>query len=84
MQAVIDSRFRQIRESLFVSREDITRRTKSVSVGTLRNAERGRPVRRTTAHQLLGAINALLREAEKEPLSLEELGLNVESTVSQN
>lgn len=77
-QPMVESRFRGIRDSLYLSREDVIRRTKSVSLGTLRNAELGRPVRRSTAHQLLEAMNTLLTESHKEPVSLDELGLNVE------
>lgn len=68
-------RFRQIRESIYKSREDIVRRTE-LSVGTVRNAEKGRVVRSQTAYQLFHAINILLAEAGKQPLErLEDLEL---------
>lgn len=72
-----ETQFRQIRESLYVSREDVARRTKSVSIGTVRNAELGRPVRRRTARQLLDAINALLIEAKQPTVTLDDLGLSI-------
>lgn len=78
MQAV-ETSFRQLRESVYATREDVLRKAPaSLSAGTIRNAELGKPVRRSTAHQLLEAINALLSESHKEPVSLDELGLNVE------
>lgn len=74
-QVESESKFRELRESLFVSREDVIRLTKSVSLGTLRNAERGRPIRRTNAQQLLDAINKLLKQSGKKPVKLQDLGL---------
>jgi hypothetical protein len=75
MQIVAESRFRQLRESLYASREDVIRRTKSVSIGTLRNAEMGKPVRNQTARQLHEAINALLSEAGKPTVAMDDLRL---------
>lgn len=77
MQAIAESKFRQIREGLFVSREDVVRRTKSVSLGTIRNAELGRPIRRTNALQLLDAINSLLADSNKPVVSMDELGIRL-------
>jgi hypothetical protein len=78
MQAV-ETRFRQLRESVYATREDVLRKAPaSLSAGTIRNAEMGKPVRRSTAHQLLEAINALLSEAGKQRVVLDDLGLNVE------
>lgn len=74
MQAM-ESKFREIRESLYASREDVVRRTKSVSLSTIRNVELGKPVRRDTARQLLEAVNVLLMEAGKPTIDLDDLGL---------
>lgn len=71
----METPFREVRESLFASREDIVRRTKSVSLSTVRNVELGKPVRRDTARQLLVAVNTLLSEAGKPTVTLDELGL---------
>jgi hypothetical protein len=73
----METAFREIRESLFASREDVVRRTKSVSLSTIRNVELGKPIRRDTARQLLGAINALLTEAGKPTMTLDDLGLTL-------
>jgi hypothetical protein len=75
----VETKFRHLRESVYATREDILRKAPaSLSSGTIRNAELGKPVRRTTAYQLLEAINALLVEAKKPVVSLDDLGLNVE------
>lgn len=76
-QAVTESRFREIREGLYKSREDVIRRTVSVSLGTLRNVELGRPVRRGNARQLLEALNSLLAESGRDPVSLDDLQLTL-------
>lgn len=72
-----DTRLRQIRRSLNVSQEGIARRTRSVSTGTVKNAENGRPVKVDTANQLLEAINAILAEHDQETITLEDLGLEL-------
>jgi hypothetical protein len=64
MQAM-ETKFREIRESVYASREDVVRRTKSVSLSTIRNVELGKSVRRDTARQLLEAVNALLSEEQQ-------------------
>ena len=73
----METKFREIRESLYASREDVVRRTKSISLSTIRNVELGKPIRRDTARQLLGAINALLTEAGKPTMTLDDLGLTL-------
>lgn len=68
---------RSIRESLYVSREDLARATQSVSIGTIRRAERGEPVRPWTANELLIAINRRLREKGRAEAALDDLGLTI-------
>lgn len=71
------SKFRELRESVYASREDVIRLTKSVSLGTLRNLEKNKPVRRTNAQQLLAAINSLLAESNKPVVSMDDLGIRL-------
>jgi DNA-binding transcriptional regulator YiaG len=77
MQIMADTALRQIRQSLGVSQETLARRTRSVSLGTVKNAEVGKPIRYGNAQQLLTAINALLQEAGRDPVTLEDLGLTL-------
>lgn len=67
---------RAIRESLNVTQETVARRT-SVTNGTYLKAENGHRVRNDTAMQILVAINSILAEQGKEPVTLEQLGLNL-------
>ena len=46
------SRIRQVREALGISREKLVRRTDTVSIGTLRNAEVGRRIMHENAWQI--------------------------------
>ena len=66
-----------IRLSLGVSQEGVARRTRSVSMGTIRNAESGKRVTYETAVQILEAINSLLEEADKTKIALDDLGLTL-------
>jgi len=77
MQVMADTGLKQIRQSLGVSQEGVARRTRSVSTGTVKNAESGRRVTYDTATQILEAMNALLVEAGKEPIALDDLGLSL-------
>ena len=77
MQTMADTALRQIREGLGATREDIVRRTRSVSLGTVRNAEKGNRVTNDTAMQILAAVNSLSQEAGRVPVKLEDLGLNL-------
>jgi hypothetical protein len=74
---MIETRFRELRESVYASREDVVRRTKSISLGTVRNVELGKPVRRDTARQLLEAVNTLLSEAGRPPVTMNDLRLTL-------
>jgi transcriptional regulator with XRE-family HTH domain len=68
---------RVIRESINVTREDIVKRTQSVSLGTIRNAEKGKRITHDRARQILNALNELLKEAGREPVTLDDLGLRL-------
>jgi DNA-binding transcriptional regulator YiaG len=72
-----DTGLKRIREELGVSQEGLARRTRSVSTGTVRNAENGRRVTYDTATQILEAINELLSEAGKPAVTLEQLDLSL-------
>jgi DNA-binding transcriptional regulator YiaG len=77
MRTMADTSLRQIREGIGATREDIVRRTRTVSLGTVRNAETGRRVTHDTAMQILEAINALRVEAGQPPVVLDDLGLTL-------
>ncbi len=77
MKIMSDTSLKEIRLSLKVSQEGLARRTKSVSTGTVKNAENGKRVTYDTATQILEAINALLVEADRSQIRLEDLGLNL-------
>lgn len=78
MQSMAETKFRVLREQqLRVSREAVARRTRSLSLGTIRNVEAGAAVRRTTAHELLAAVNSLLRDAHLPEVALDDLGLTL-------
>ena len=70
-----DTTLKQVRLSLGVTQEQVLRRTRSVSLSTLKNAESGKRVTFENAMQILEAINALLADAGRDPLTFEELGL---------
>ncbi len=72
-----DTPLKRIRLELGVSQEGVARRTRSVSTGTVKNAENGRRVAYSNAIQILEAINGLLVEAGRSPMTLEDLGLNL-------
>jgi DNA-binding transcriptional regulator YiaG len=72
-----DTLLKQIRLELKLSQEGLARRTKSVSTGTVKNAESGRKVTYNTAMQLLEAINELLESEGKPRLTLDDLGLTL-------
>lgn len=74
-----DSRLRAIREGLKISREKLAYRTGgNVCVTTIRNLECGRNrVTVNKASQILAAINALLVEAQKPVVTLDDLQINL-------
>lgn len=76
MQERIESALLQLREALDITREDIVRRSR-VSVGTVRNAEKGCQVKRRSAVQILHAVNSFLQEKQKPELTLDDLKLRI-------
>ena len=77
MKVMADTPLKQIRQDLGVSQEGLARRTRSVSTGTVKNAENGKRVTYDTATQILEAINNLLTEAGKPTVTLDDLGLTL-------
>jgi predicted transcriptional regulator len=71
------TQLRQIRNSLDVTQEAVARRTRSIGLRTYIRAEGGGRVTHDTATQILEAINELLAEAGKPPVTLDELGLSL-------
>ena len=72
-----DTPLKEIRLSLGASQEGVARRTRSVSMGTVGNAESGKRVTYDTATQILEAINSMLEEAGRSRVTLDDLGLNL-------
>ena len=72
-----DTGLKRLREELGVSQEGLARRTRSVSTGTVRNAENGRRVTYDTATQILETMNELLAEVGRPPVTLDQLDLNL-------
>jgi transcriptional regulator with XRE-family HTH domain len=70
------AQLRQIRESLGVTQETVARRTR-IGLRTYIRAEGGGRVTHGTATQILNAINELLAEAGRGPVTLDDLGLNL-------
>jgi DNA-binding transcriptional regulator YiaG len=77
MKVMADTPLKQIRQDLGVSQEGLARRTRSVSTGTVKNAENGKRVTYETATQILEAINILLTETGKPTVTLDDLGLTL-------
>jgi DNA-binding transcriptional regulator YiaG len=75
MKVMTEIALKGIRQGLGVSQEGLARRTRTVSTGTVKNAENGRRVTHDTATQILEAINGLLAESGREPVTLDDLGL---------
>ena len=76
-KVMADTSLKEIRLSLGASQEGVARRTRSVSMGTVRNAESGKRVTYDTATQILEAINSMLEEAGRSRVTLDDLGLNL-------
>ncbi len=68
---------KQLRLDLGVSQEGVARRTRSVSTGTVKNAETGKRVTYDTANQILDAVNVILTEASRPTITLDDLGLTL-------
>jgi DNA-binding transcriptional regulator YiaG len=72
-----NANLRALREGLGVSQEGLARRTRNLTTRTVANAERGQRVTYDSATQILEAVNELLAEAGKPPVTLDQLGLNL-------
>ncbi len=72
MQVISTSRLLQLREQLDIAREDIVRRS-NVTIGTVRNAEKGLKITRRSALQILNAVNSYLRDRDRPEVSLDDL-----------
>jgi DNA-binding XRE family transcriptional regulator len=69
---------KQIREDLGATQEQVARRTQSVNLRTYIRAEQGKTsVRYDTAMQILEAVNGLLADAGRGPVTLDDLGLKL-------
>jgi len=76
--AISTTKLRQIRESLGVSQETLVRGAHDLQLRTYVRIEQGKSAaRHNTATQILQAVNALLREAEKPEMKLEDLELRL-------
>ncbi len=67
----------RLRQELGLTAEQMAKRL-TVSFSTYRNAEKGGPCRYATATEILGAINGIRVERGMPPVSLDELGLNIQ------
>jgi DNA-binding XRE family transcriptional regulator len=72
-----DTGLKRIRESLGLTEEGMAKRL-TVSYSTYRNAERGKPCQYATAMEILGVVNGIRAERGMAPVSLEDLGLNIQ------
>ena len=72
-----DTGLKRIRESLGLTEEGMAKRLTG-SYSTYRNAERGNPCRYATAMEILGVVNGIRAERGMAPVSLEDLGLNIQ------
>jgi|SRR5258707_6421927 hypothetical protein len=71
------TKLKQIRESLGATQEGVTRRTRSLAVRTYVRAEDGERVTYGTAKQILDAVNELLEEQGRPPVTMDDLGLTL-------
>jgi len=71
------SKLRRLRLEIDVTREDLIR-VADVSIGTIRNAEKGRRINDRSAFQILKAINHWLQQknVDHPSITLDELDLN--------
>ncbi len=72
------TKLRQVRESLGVTQESLVRRAQGLQLRTYVRIEQGQGrARYDTATAILGAINEILREAEKPEMKLEDLEIRL-------
>lgn len=76
-----DSKLRQIRFEIDVTREDLVR-VSDVSLGTVRNAEKGKKINARSASQILKAINHWIKQKapDRPPITLADLDLPQEDS----
>jgi DNA-binding XRE family transcriptional regulator len=73
-----DTKLKQIRESLGVTQETVAKRLPTINLRTYIRAEGGKTtVRYATAQEILVVINDLLREAGRDPVTLDDLELKL-------
>ncbi len=77
MIVMANTPLKQMRQELGVSQEGVARRTRSVSTGTVKNAEGGKRVAYSNAIQILEAVNGLLAEVGRPAVTLDDLGLQI-------
>ena len=77
MKTMADTTLKQLRLSLDATQEQVLRRTRSVSLSTLKNAESGKRVTHGNAQQILEALNSLLRDAGRPEVTMDDLGLTI-------
>lgn len=70
-------RLRQIRLSLGVTQEAVTKKAQVLKLRTYVRAEQGNRVTYDTANQILAAFNKLLEDAQKPPITLDDLELKL-------
>ena len=75
MQIMTAEPLKQIRKRLGLTQEGLARRTRSVTLGTIKNAEKGRPVKVDTANQILEVLNAVLVEQGMPGITLSDIDL---------
>jgi hypothetical protein len=73
------SKLRAFREdTLGVSRDDIVRHSKTLTLSTYRRAENGFAVKYSTAVEIVGAFNNILATQKKPPITMVDLNINLE------
>lgn len=68
---------KEIRESLGLSQEELARRTRTVPTRAIRRAEEGKTIPYPMVKQILEALNVLLLEAGRPPITFQDVGVNV-------
>jgi len=77
MQVTSASAFLRLRERLDITREDSVRRAQ-VTVGPVRNAEKGSKITRRSALQILHAMHSHVRESNLPEVTLDDLSFVLE------
>ncbi len=73
------SKLRAFREDILgVSRDDIVRNSKTLTLSTYRRAENGLAVKYSTAVEIVETFNNILADQKKPPISMADLDINLE------